>query len=148
MRIEHLRPLFVSLDSHKVEYLVIGGVAAIIHGVPRLTFDLDLAIRPTRGNAETLLAAFLDVGFGTAALTDPDDLLAHQVTLFDDRIAIDVQTRTSGLDFHAAYARRVTLDARGVPVQVVSVPDLIAMKEAAGRPQDLEDVRILKLAAG
>jgi hypothetical protein len=44
------------LSSHRVEYLVIGGVAAIAYGVPRLTLDIDLLIRPTRANVEALLA--------------------------------------------------------------------------------------------
>lgn len=65
--LNELRPLFSSLSSRGVEYLIIGGVAAIAYGVPRLTLDLDLLIRPTRENAQALLEAFDAAGLGTAA---------------------------------------------------------------------------------
>lgn len=142
--LDTLRPLFASLSSHRVEYLVIGGVAAIAYGVPRLTLDIDLLIRPTRANVEALLAAFEEAGLGTAALTNPDEVLAQEIVIFKDRIRVDVQTRTPGIDFDRAMARRRTLDLEGVAVQLVSLEDLIASKKAAGRPQDLDDVRTLE----
>jgi len=142
--LNELKPLFASLNSHGVDYLVIGGVAAIAYGVPRLTLDVDILIRPTPENAGTMLRAFEDAGFGTAALTNPDELLVNEITIFKDRIRVDVQTRTPGIDFDAALARRHTIVVDEVPVQLVSLPDLIASKRAAGRERDLEDVRILE----
>lgn len=53
--LQRLQGVFASLRSHEVEYLVIGGIAAVLHGVPRATFDLDILIRPDRENAERLL---------------------------------------------------------------------------------------------
>jgi len=52
------KDLFESLNSHGVRYVVIGGIAAIIHGVPRATFDLDVLIDASVENARNLLAAF------------------------------------------------------------------------------------------
>ncbi|MBI4229518.1 MAG: nucleotidyltransferase [Planctomycetes bacterium] len=132
------------MNSRQVEYVVIGGVAAIAYGVPRMTLDLDILIRPTRDNAERLLQAFMEAGLGTAALTSADDLLAQEITIFKDRVRVDVQTRTPGVTFDAAYARRNTVDVDGIAVPLVSRGDLIATKRAAGRPRDLEDVRILE----
>lgn len=142
--LDRLVPLFASLNSRGVEYLVIGGVAAIAHGVPRLTLDVDLLIRPEIANAAALLAAFLDVGLGTAALIEPADLLDNEITVFRDRIRVDVQTATPGLEFADAYTRRVTAQVAGCAVPLVSRADLVAAKRAAGRPQDLEDVRVLE----
>ncbi|MBI1853609.1 MAG: nucleotidyltransferase [Planctomycetes bacterium] len=139
-----LRPLFESLNSHRVDYLVIGGVAAIAYGVPRVTLDTDILIRPTRSNAAALLKAFEAAGLATSILTTPDELAAQEITIFKDRVRVDVQTRTPGIDFDAAFARRKTIDLDGVPVHLVAVEDLIASKKAAGRPRDLEDVRILE----
>lgn len=143
--LDTLRPLFASLSSHEVEYLVIGGVAAIAHGVPRLTLDLDILIRPTRENADSLLKALEDAGLGTAALTTAEEILANEVIIFKDRMRVDVQTRTPGIDFDVATARRVTIEVEGVAVHLVSLDDLIASKKEAGRPKDLEDVKALEL---
>ena len=54
--------VFSSLMRHDVRYVVIGGVAAVIHGVPRATFDLDMLVEATRENAAALLAAFAEAG--------------------------------------------------------------------------------------
>jgi len=128
-----------------VKYLVIGGIASVLHGVPRATFDLDILIEPTAENARHLLAALTDAGLGTAALTTPDDILANEITVFEDRVRIDVQTATPGISFAEAWERRRTLETDGVDLYVVSREDLIAAKLAAGRDVDLEDVRLLRL---
>jgi len=112
--------------------------------VARATFDLDILIDPTKDNASRLLKALEAAGLGTAALTDVDDLLSHEITVFSDRVRIDVQTRTPGLAFADAWARRQTMSYEGQTFWVVSRADLIASKRAAGRPRDLDDVRALE----
>ena len=144
---ENLVPLFASLISHKVQYLVIGGVASIAYGVPRMTLDVDILIRPTLDNARALLAAFEEAGMGTATLIGPEEMLSHEVTIFQDRLRVDVQTSTPGIDFDQANARYKVLTVQGVELRLVSLEDLIASKRAAGRPQDLEDLRLLELIA-
>jgi predicted nucleotidyltransferase len=131
------------LNDHDVRYVVIGGVAAIVHGVPRTTFDVDLLIEASEENATSLLAALEDAGLATAALTSVADVLSHEITVFRDRVRVDVQTRTPGLDFADAWSRRVTREVAGVVYHLVCRDDLIASKTAAGRDRDLEDVRIL-----
>lgn len=143
--LQRLQTVFESLRSRDVRYLVIGGIAAVLHGVPRATFDLDILIEATPENARRLLDAFLDSSLGTALLTTPEDVAAREITIFNDRVRIDVQTRTPGLDFGAAWERREVMTYRGVDLFVVSKADLIASKLAAGRPLDLEDVRLLSL---
>lgn len=137
--------VFRSFQHHDVRYVVIGGVAAILHGVPRATFDLDILIEATPENARRLLTALLDAGLATAALTNVDDVLANEITVFQDRIRIDVQTSTPGIRFENAWANRVTLAYQGQEFQVASKGDLIASKRAAGRSVDLDDVRLLEL---
>ncbi|MCU0724302.1 MAG: nucleotidyltransferase [Planctomycetes bacterium] len=144
--LDRLRGVFKCLNDLEVDYLVIGGVAAILHGVPRTTFDVDILIRATPENARRLLEAMLAGGLGTAALTTPEAVLSNEISIFRDRVRIDVQTRTPGLEFDTAVGRRVTMDFRGVAIPVVSREDLIESKRAAGRPVDLEDARLLSLA--
>jgi hypothetical protein len=137
--------VFKSFQKNKVKYVVLGGIAAIVHGVPRATFDLDILIDPTRKNAQRLLDALLEAGLGTASLTSVEDLLAHEITVFRDRVRIDVQTATPGLRFRDAWRNRETMRFQGQEFFVLSRADLIASKRAAGRPIDLEDVRLLEL---
>jgi hypothetical protein len=128
-----------------VKYVVIGGIAAVLHGVPRATFDLDILIEATPANARRLLDALLEAKLGTATLTTAEELLAQEITIFKDRVRIDVQTATRGLRFGDAWDRRVTMEYQGQAFQVVSRDDLIASKRGAGRQVDLEDVRLLEL---
>jgi hypothetical protein len=128
-----------------VKYVVIGGIASVLHGVPRATFDLDILIEATPTNAEGLLEALLEAGLGTAALVTAEELLAHEITIFKDRVRVDVQTRTPGIEFSEVWKNRETMDYQGQLFYVLSKEDLIASKRAAGRAVDLEDVRLLEL---
>ena len=143
--LNQLRGVFSSLHKHRVKYVTIGGIAAILHGVPRATFDLDILIEATPDNAQRLLRALIKAGLGTAALTTADQVLAHEVTVFRDRVRIDVQTSTLGIKFEEVWARREVMMYRRQEFYVLSRADLIASKRAAGRPQNLEDVRLLEL---
>jgi predicted nucleotidyltransferase len=136
--------VFASLNSQGVRYVVIGGIAAIIHGVPRATFDLDMLIEATTDNATKLLEAFEAANLGTALLTTPEELVSQEITIFRDRVRIDVQTRTPGTEFDGAWQRRETLQFNGVTIQIISLDDLIATKKAAGREVDLSDVALLE----
>ena len=142
--LNQLQDVFASFQKHNVKYVIIGGIAAVLHGVPRATFDLDILIEATPDNAQRLLDAFLEARLGTALLTSAEELLAHEITVFKDRVRIDVQTATPGLRFEDAWRNRETMEYRGQTFYVVSRDDLIASKLAAGRQIDLEDVRLLK----
>ncbi|MDY6990567.1 MAG: DUF6036 family nucleotidyltransferase [Thermodesulfobacteriota bacterium] len=143
--LNRLKDVFRSFQLHEVKYVVIGGVASILHGIPRATFDLDILIEASPHNAHKLLEALLDAGLGTASLTSVEGLLANEITIFKDRVRIDVQTSTPGLQFQGAWERRETMNYQGQDFFVVSKPDLISSKRAAGRDIDLEDARLLEL---
>lgn len=144
--LNRLRDVFVSFQKYEVKYVIIGGIAAVLHGVPKATFDLDILIEATPDNAQRLLVALLEAGLGTASLISADELVANEITIFKDRVRIDVQTSTPGLVFEEAWQRRETMEYQGQAFQVVSRADLIASKRAAGREVDLEDVRLLELS--
>ncbi|RKY83037.1 hypothetical protein DRP98_08040 [candidate division KSB1 bacterium] len=56
--LNQLRDVFASFQKHEVKYVVIGGIAAVLHGVPRATFDLDILIEATPDNAQRFLMRF------------------------------------------------------------------------------------------
>jgi len=141
--LDQLPTVFASFQKNDVKYLVIGGIAAVLHGVPRVTLDVDILIEPTKENAEKLLIALSESGFGTAEMTNAQEIIDTEITIFDDRIRLDVQTSTPGIQFEDAWERRVIMTIKGQEFAVVSRPDLVQSKVAAGREVDLEDVRIL-----
>ena len=143
--LNRLQDVFRSFQHHDVKYVVIGGIAAILHGVPRATFDLDILIEATPKNSRRLLDAMLDAGLGTAALTNVDDLLANEITIFKDHVRLDVLTCTPGIEFSDAWQHRKTVTYQGQDFFILSKSDLVASKRAAGRDVDLEDVRLLEL---
>ncbi len=146
--LNRLQDVFRSLQNHEVRYVVIDGISAILHGIPRVTFDLDLLIEPTPENTRLLLDALLEAGLGTASLTSVDDLLANEITVFQDRVRVDVQTSTPGLTFTQAWKNRLTIAYHDQEFFILSKGDLIASKKASGRDVDLEDVRLLELDEG
>ena len=146
--LNRLQAVFASFEAHGCEYVVIGGIAAVLHGVPRATFDLDILIEATLGNSQRILDALREAGMGTATLVTAEELLAHEITVFQDRVRLDVQTSTPGLEFLAAKKRSVRMEYGGQAFYIVSREDLIASKRASGRPIDLEDVRALEDSGG
>jgi hypothetical protein len=127
---------------------VIGGIAAVLHGVPRATFDLDILIEASSENSQRLLDALTAANFATATLITADELLAHEITIFRDRVRIDVQTSTPGIKFEEAWQQRVVMTYQGQEFYVASKEDVILSKRAAGRDKDLEDVRMLEIDSG
>ena len=143
--LNRLKGVFESFQKHDVKYLVIGGIAAVLYGIPRATFDLDILIEATPENACRLLDALSDAGLGTASLTSADEILANEITIFKDRVRIDVQINTPGIIFQEAWERKEVMSYDGQEFYIVCLKDLIASKKASGRPVDLEDARMLEI---
>jgi hypothetical protein len=148
------RELFRALARHDVEYVTIGGIAIQAYGGQRLTQDLDVVIAPSTENLARLASAVLDLdarilgpegqrsrSVPTAALLASSD----QWHLITDHGPLDVLT----LPAHLGSFADVRARAHEIPLGELSIPiahrdDLLKMKRAAARPQDLADVRLLE----
>jgi len=142
--LEKYLDLLRALHEAKIKYLIIGGFAAIMHGIPRFTKDMDLAILPELATCEAILSIMKRLRFGTAHLTTPEDLVKTKVTIFEDYLRIDILTEVKGMDFDAMWKRREIAEVQGVPINLVTLDDLIVLKRAAGRKVDLEDAELLE----
>lgn len=140
------------LREHEVDFVVVGGLAAIAHGSRRMTLDLDVIPRPDAANFERLATA-IDalgvppgvVGDGRFASIDPRDSVdlarSHSISLRTVAGQLDIlNAASSAPPYDELQARGVALEIAGIPVCVVGLDDLIAMKQASGRPKDLQDV--------
>src|ERR1043165_8203828 len=133
-----LREFIELLNSHNVEYLLVGGHAVAFHGHPRFTGDIDFFVRATGENAERVLRALDAFGFGSlgivaADLTEPGKV----VQLGRPPNRIDILTSISGVDFDSAWTSRSPADLDGHAVNFIGVGDLLKNKQASGRPKDL-----------
>ncbi|HEV8718248.1 MAG TPA: nucleotidyltransferase [Candidatus Binatia bacterium] len=140
-----------ALNAHGVRYLVIGAHAVAFHARPRATKDLDVLLEPTAENARRALAALRDFFGGADLGYTVEDLLDPQwiVQLGVAPVRIDLLSEIPGFaSFAAAWRNRVDARFGAVSVHYLGLDDLLRAKEAAGRPQDRADVRVLQRAKG
>jgi predicted nucleotidyltransferase len=138
------REMLQCLSDEGVKFLVVGAYALAVHGYPRATKDIDFFVWANRENAAKLLRALDRFGAPLRDLSAGD--FASEGTVFQIGAGprrIDIITRIDGVEFEAAYARRLTVSLEGVDLPVISRDDLIANKRATGRTQDLADVERL-----
>ena len=136
-----------------VDFVVIGGIAVLLHGYPRNTRDLDIAFAYDEANLKALGGVLVDLG---AELRDvdaplpfvPDEQTLRGIELLTLQTTagwLDVQRRTPGVASYEKLRRgAVRVDLDGFTVLVAGADDLIAMKRTAGRPQDLIDIAALE----
>jgi predicted nucleotidyltransferase len=135
--------LLGSLNAHKVRYVVIGAAAFPIHGYARATLDIDIFIEPTRENAERTHAALVAFGYDMSDVT-VEELLGKKILIRQYVLETDIHPFVAGATFAEVWERRVEDRLGSIPAAFASLDDLIRMKEAAGRPKDLEDLRVLR----
>lgn len=135
--------LLRSLNEHKVRYVVIGATAFPVHGYARATLDLDIFIEPNEENARRAHAALVAFGYDLSDVT-VEELLTKKVLIRQYVTEADIHPFVEGVGFGEVWANRVQDRIGETPVSFASLDDLIRMKEAAGRPKDQEDLRVLR----
>jgi len=131
-------------NKHKVEYLIIGGYALAFHGAPRFTGDIDLFVRPVPENAELILAALEEFGFGSLDLSEDDFTTPGKVIqLGVPPIRIDIVTSVSGVSWEKADLDKVPGQYDQTPVFIIGREDFITNKKATGRKKDAADIEAL-----
>lgn len=150
--------LFAALNR-RVDYVLIGGLAIALHGIERATMDIDVTVAMTPDNLSSLVEMARELEMAPVlpvpleALSDLDQL-AHwhrerNLEAFALRapglsgVTLDVLLYPP-LDYAEMRQRAVTFQAGSVPVVVACIDDLIALKQAVGRPIDLADIEHLK----
>jgi len=131
------------LNAHRVEFVIIGATAFPIHGYARATLDIDIFIRPEPQNATQVLEALRDFGYDVSDIT-LEDLLTKKVLIRQYLVETDIHPFVTGATFDQIWENRVSGTYGNEKVFYASLDDLITMKQAAGRPKDLEDLKILQ----
>ena len=147
--------IFACLDRHDVRYVLIGGLAAVLHGSPLPTLDADICPAQDPENLERMAAA---LGELDARIRTPDAAeglpFPQEAAFLADLSLLNVVTRFGDLDltflpsgtqgFPDLSARAIVMTIHGVRVAVASLADIIRSKEAANRPKDKRSLPVLR----
>lgn len=139
-----------------MDFVVIGGVAAILHGSERNTFDLDICPAQDRANLDVLGKALIEISARLRGIEEdvpfiPDgrSLSGIEFLTTDTTLGpLDILARPGGSPSYGSLRNRaIRLDVGPAGVLVASIDDLIAMKQSADRAKDREDVERLQAIA-
>lgn len=145
------------LARHDVDFLVVGGVAVVVHGYPRLTQDVDILAAPDAANMRRLATALAELNARSVDdrnrelpldLSHPEGLALGDFFLVTDAGGLDLVNgpRPDLKRWRRLDAAAVEVDLGGLAIRVVGKDDLIAMKREAGRGKDLRDIAALTAA--
>jgi hypothetical protein len=151
--------VFRELNRAGVQYLVVGGIAVNLHGVPRVTQDLDLLVDMSSRNVLKLIRVLEALGYQPRPPVRGEDLADDKkretwirekgmrvFSLYHRNIPVqEVDILVDApLTYHDAASRKVVKNARDLEIPLASIPDLITLKRPAGRKQDLSDIAMLR----
>jgi len=140
------RDLLAEFARENVSYAVIGGYAVGHHAKPRATKDLDLLVSPSGDNLERVARALEHFGAAPNVVAAVKKLGATEVVYLGvPPVRVDILRSADGIDdVDATLARAVRASLDDLTIPILALDDLVANKQAAGRPQDLADVALLE----
>ncbi|MGH9427424.1 MAG: hypothetical protein ACRD2L_14120 [Terriglobia bacterium] len=151
--------IFRGLHHARVRYLIVGAVAVNLHGVPRMTADLDLMVDLTDANLRTFLDTLTSLGYRPRVPVQPTDLLdPSKRQEWQDSKSMIVFTwihpsrpyeeidmfLENPIDFPSAYGSKKDIPIGDFSIPLVGVTDLIALKRISNREQDRSDIEALQ----
>ena len=151
--------IFKRFNEEGIRYLVVGGVAMNLHGVPRATYDIDILIDMEDGNISALMGLMKEWGFKPkvpVSITDFADPAKRNEWITTKNMKafnlVNAKWALSEIDividapvvYAEARKRARKISVHGVSIPVSSIDDLIKMKQAAGRELDKADIQYLK----
>ncbi|MDI6752183.1 MAG: hypothetical protein QME07_04915 [bacterium] len=153
--------VFKAFHREKIKYLVVGGLAVNLHGVPRVTYDIDIIISTDRDNILKLNKTLKNLGYVPRLPVNPDDM-ANEKILKDwtenrnmkafsfyhkkeSRKVVDI-VLVHPLDFTETWKHSIIKKVDDIEIYMASIDDMISMKKVSNRPKDLSDMEMLKEA--
>jgi predicted nucleotidyltransferase len=151
--------VFRALNNKGVRYVVVGGIALNLHGVPRATADLDIAVALENENLEKIVEAMMELGFKPRLPVTPQEF-SNPLNLEKWKKEKNMKVFTfwnphkpyeevdilisNPIKFEELEKTREVVKAKGIEIPIISIDYLIKLKEFAGRKQDESDIEALK----
>jgi hypothetical protein len=140
-----LKLLLTALNTHEVDYLLIGGYALYALGYQRGTVDIDIVLRPTLEQGQKVKQALLLLPDGVAKDIDPAWFPEGNTIPVADAFVVDLMFNACGESYDSLQPHAVTVDFDGVPLRTVSLEGLLKTKQSS-REKDPMDRMILEHA--
>ncbi len=151
-------PVIQAFNQKQIDYLVVGGLAVVLHGHPRLTTDIDLVVGLEENNALSAIKCLVGLGFQAKVPVNPEDFSKKEIrdhwvqekglvvfTMFhpsDPLTLLDIFVEEP-LPFADMMSDAQIMKVETTDVRIVSIDHLIEMKQKAMRPKDIEDIEAL-----
>ena len=151
--------ILTELEKNNIKYMAIGGVAVNLYGHQRFTKDLDIMVSFEKENMDKFIEITKKLGLKPRVPVDVEELADKDKREFwkkeknmkvfsfynpnDDFEIIDIMIQDD-LDFDESYLQKQILSDGKISVSVISIDDLIKLKEIANRPRDRDDIEVLK----
>ena len=136
--------LLALFNEHDVAYVIVGGYALAFHGAPRNTGDIDILVRSDHDNAERIVRALDDFGFGSLKLSAADFSQPDRVVqLGYPPVRVDLMTSISGVTWEQVESGLAAGMYGDVPVRFIGRSELVTNKRSTGRTRDRADLESL-----
>ncbi len=141
---QDFRDLLALFNAHKVDYIIIGAHALAYHGAPRYTGDMDILVGPNSENAQRILRALDEFGFGSLGLRVEDFAAPDKVVQIGVApVRVDIVTSITGVSWEEAAAGRLAGTYGDLEVYYIGKEQFILNKRALGRKKDLADLEAI-----
>lgn len=156
--------LFRALNDHHVRYLLVGGLAMNLHGVPRMTMDIDLVLAMDEENLDHFIACAQSLNLcpvapvALPALKDPEQrrqwreqkhMIAFGLQAVSGPMPVMVDVLIApAINLQQAFVRAEQRDLGGIPLLLAGIEDMITLKQGTGRQQDQSDIEHLERLRG
>lgn len=141
---QDFRDLLALFNAHKVDYIIVGAHALAYHGAPRYTGDMDILVHPNSENAQRILRALDEFGFGSLGLRSEDFVASDKVVQIGVApVRIDIVTSITGVSWEEAAAGRLAGTYGDLEVYYIGKEQFILNKRALGRKKDLADLEAI-----
>lgn len=151
--------IFEKLNESHVDYIVVGGVALVLHGVVRLTADLDLMVHLESNNLSNFVNIMYELGYkpkipvNAMSIIDPAIREAwikeKNMTVFTfyhpkNPIGLIDVFINEPIDYKEVKMHSINVKSGDLVIPIISIDDLIKLKKISGRPQDIADIAALR----
>ncbi len=145
MRVEKdFEELLKLFNKEKVDFVIVGSYALAFHGAPRYTEDIDVFVKPDKLNAQKVLKALQEFGFGSLDLSVNDFSVPEKIIqLGVPPVRIDLITALTGVTWEQVVTNKVKGKFGSIPVYFMGRKEFVKNKKATARHKDLADIEAL-----